>query len=61
MGYVSCVPFHIHMSGVRCHVSNVICSPFFFDNFVNLVGKGSVLKGAYPVFFNKSNKNYYIY
>ena len=43
-------------SGVRCHVSGVTCNFFFylfffFDKAVKLVGGGSVINGAYPVWF----------
>ena len=45
------VTFHVshvtcHMSQVRCHVS-----PFFMDKVVELVGRGSVINGAYPFQF----------
>ena len=39
-----------HVSGIRC---NVFCYCFFVDKVVELVSGGSVINGAYPVYFNK--------
>ena len=44
------------MSHVTCHVSHVMCQMwhfflFFSDNLVKLIGGGSVINVAYPVFF----------
>ena len=47
MSHISC-----HMSHVMCHMSNVACNSFsfflFLDKMAELVGGGSVIKGAYP-------------
>ena len=57
----SCVMCHMlcvkcHMSRVTTHMSSVTCHIFFyfFTNWCKLfklVGGGSLLKGAYPVYF----------
>ena len=43
------------MSRVTCHMSHVTCpfffSFFFFDKVVKYIGGGSVINGAYPVYF----------
>ena len=43
------------VSGVRCQVSGVRCQviflDFFFYKLLELVGGGSVINGAYPVYF----------
>ena len=38
------------MSRVTCHVSHVIIIIFFYKA-VKLIGGGSVINGAYPVYF----------
>ena len=52
-----CVPCHVshvtcHMSGITCYMSCVMCpmSHFFFTKF-ELIGGGSVINRAYPVYF----------
>ena len=37
------------MPGIRCHMSGVLF--FFLDKVVELVIGGSVINGAYPVYF----------
>ena len=37
--------------GVKCHMSGVACHVFFSHKVVKLVGGGSVINGAYPVYF----------
>ena len=39
-----------HMSPIACHVSGV--QFYFFDNVVELVGGGSVINGAYLIYFS---------
>ena len=42
-----------HMSGVTCQVSDVRCQvshAIFFDKVAELVGGGSVINEAYPVY-----------
>ena len=48
----SIVTFRI--SGVTCQVSHVRCHMHFFYKVVELVGGGSVINGAYPVFFDRA-------
>ena len=46
-----------HVSRVMCHVSRVTCHMihiyifFFPDKVVKFIGGGSVINGAYPVYF----------
>ena len=57
---VMCLVSHVmcHLSGVRCHLSYVNFKKKSFikkrDKVVELVGGGSVIKGAYPVFIDYS-------
>ena len=46
MSVISC-----HMSCVTCHMSHVMCHMFVLDKVVKLVSGGSVINGAYPVWF----------
>ena len=58
----SCFICHVsrvtcHKSRVTCHVSHVTChifsSSFFSDKVVKPIGGGSVINGAYPIYFRK--------
>ena len=45
VSFVTC-----HVSRVTCHLSHVTCQ-IFFNKVVKLVSGGSVINGAYPVYF----------
>ena len=40
-----------NMSRVMCHMLQFVSSSFSSDNLVKLIGGGSVINGAYPVYF----------
>ena len=52
MCHISCV--RCQVSGIKCQVPGFMCQIFFlffFYKLVGLVGGGSVINGAYPVYF----------
>ena len=59
MSHVTChmSPVMCHMSGVKCHMSWVTCHIFFLQSD-EAYRWGSVINGAYPVYFFFINKCY---
>ena len=59
VSHVMCQMSHVkcHVSHVTCHMSHVTCQMsiilfiYFFYKVVKLFGGGSVINGAYPVYF----------
>ena len=50
MCHVSCVMCHVSHVTCPCHMSHFFSSSFFSDKVVKLIGGGSVINGAYPVY-----------